>query len=113
MKGGVDTARYIDADNLKKSVESWLGLDKYYHPYSKGKNIPTSEVYDIIETEPTAEVVPRERFDKVMDNLEAVLEERDVRENNAEVFKSTFGIYATELWSMEEKDFLEWLNSRY
>ena len=49
-------SRYIDADNLKKSVESWLGLDKYYHPYSKGANIPTSEVYDIIETEPTADV---------------------------------------------------------
>ena len=48
--------RYIDADNLKKSVESWLELDKYYHPYSKGVNIPTSEVLDLIETEPTADV---------------------------------------------------------
>ena len=51
-------SRYIDADNLKKSVESWLEFDKYYHPYSKGVNIPTSEVYDIIETEPTADVKP-------------------------------------------------------
>lgn len=30
--------------------------------------------------------------------------------NNAEKFKQTFGLYATELWSMPESDFLEWLN---
>lgn len=50
-------SRYIDADNLKKSVENWLELDRYYHPYSKGVNIPTSEVLDLIETEPTSDVV--------------------------------------------------------
>ena len=31
--------------------------------------------------------------------------------NNADKFKSLFGIYATELWAMPEKDFLKWLNS--
>jgi hypothetical protein len=31
--------------------------------------------------------------------------------NNAELFKQTFGIYATELWTMKEADFLAWLNS--
>ena len=31
--------------------------------------------------------------------------------NNAEKFKKHFGIYATELWCMEAKDFLKWLNS--
>lgn len=30
--------------------------------------------------------------------------------NNAELFKQTFGIYATEVWSMNEADFLNWLN---
>ena len=30
---------------------------------------------------------------------------------NADIFKNIFGLYATELWSMPEKDFLEWLNS--
>lgn len=29
---------------------------------------------------------------------------------NAEKFKQAFGIYATELWSMSEEDFLAWLN---
>ena len=31
--------------------------------------------------------------------------------SNAELFKEIFGFYATEIWSMEEKDFLNWLNS--
>lgn len=31
--------------------------------------------------------------------------------NNAEKFKSIFGIYATELWAMPEEEFLEWLNA--
>ena len=30
---------------------------------------------------------------------------------NADKFKSLFGIYATELWAMPEKNFLKWLNS--
>ena len=30
---------------------------------------------------------------------------------NAEKFKQTFGIYATELWAMPEKEFLAWLNA--
>lgn len=33
--------------------------------------------------------------------------------NNAEKFMKVFGIYATELWAMSEKEFLEWLNSEY
>lgn len=34
-------------------------------------------------------------------------------EINADLFKQIFGIYATELWSMSESQFLEWLNSEY
>lgn len=30
---------------------------------------------------------------------------------NAERFKQTFGLYATELWAKPEKEFLEWLNA--
>ena len=30
---------------------------------------------------------------------------------NADKFKHLFGIYATELWTMPGKDFLEWLNA--
>jgi hypothetical protein len=31
--------------------------------------------------------------------------------NNAELFKQTFDIYATEVWAMSESKFLEWLNT--
>lgn len=30
--------------------------------------------------------------------------------NNADKFKSTFGLYATEVWAMLEKEFIDWLN---
>lgn len=30
---------------------------------------------------------------------------------NAEKFEQIFGLYATELWSKPEKEFLEWLNA--
>jgi len=30
---------------------------------------------------------------------------------NADKFKHLFGIYATELWAMPARDFLEWLNA--
>lgn len=29
---------------------------------------------------------------------------------NAEQFEQLFGFYATELWSLSEKEFLQWLN---
>ena len=32
--------------------------------------------------------------------------------NNAKRFHDVFGIYATELWAMPEKEFLEWLNAK-
>lgn len=32
--------------------------------------------------------------------------------NNAKRFNDVFGIYATELWAMPEKEFLEWLNAK-
>ena len=32
--------------------------------------------------------------------------------NNAELFEAIFGIYATELWAMEEPEFLQWLNAK-
>lgn len=31
--------------------------------------------------------------------------------NNADKFKKTFGIYATEVWAMPESEFLKWLNA--
>ena len=30
---------------------------------------------------------------------------------NADLFKQTFGVYATTLWAMPEQDFCNWLNT--
>lgn len=30
---------------------------------------------------------------------------------NADLFRATFGMYATELWAMPEQEFLDWLNT--
>ena len=57
-------SRYIDVDKLLKDIEKYhLSDGKFQH---------------WVEIQPTADVVPRERYDKVMDNLKAVLEESDV-----------------------------------
>lgn len=46
--------RCVEVDELKSAVKSWLATDKYYHPHSKGKTIPVSELLDIIDRLPTA-----------------------------------------------------------
>lgn len=49
--------RYIDAESLEESVNNWLyNINTYYHPHSKRTTIPISEVFDLIKTEPTADV---------------------------------------------------------
>lgn len=30
---------------------------------------------------------------------------------NADLFKATFGMYSTELWAMNEREFLDWMNT--
>ena len=42
----------ISREGMKNMVDGWLNMDKYYHPYSKGKTIPTDEVYDLIDNAP-------------------------------------------------------------
>ena len=43
----------ISREGMRKMVAGWLLKDAYYHPYSKGKTIPTDEVYDLIDNAPT------------------------------------------------------------
>ena len=45
----------ISRKGMKKMVDGWLNMDKYYRPYSKGKTIPTDEVYDLIDNAPSVE----------------------------------------------------------
>ena len=40
------------------------------------------------------------------------VDEKSQGKTNADLFKQTFGLYATEVWAMSESQFLEWLNSK-
>lgn len=48
--------RYIDADELKEWIENWLYKDRYYHNGRVSKTIPITELYDLLEQIPTADV---------------------------------------------------------
>lgn len=45
--------------------------------------------------------------------MASVIVEKGKIMTNAEKFVHLFGLYATELWSKSEKDFLIWLNAEY
>lgn len=51
--------RYIDADELKEWVKNWLYKDRYYHNGRVSRTILVTELYDILEQMPTANVVER------------------------------------------------------
>lgn len=51
--------RLIDTDVLKEWVENWLYKDRYYHNGRVGKTIPITELYDLLEQIPTADVPDR------------------------------------------------------
>ena len=53
--------RYIDADELKEWVENWPYKGRYYHNGRVSRTIPVTELYDILEQMPTADVVERKR----------------------------------------------------
>ena len=74
--------RYIDAEKLCKSLRD---MAFYQNPYKQSTILG---VVSSIENFPTADVVPRERFDRVFGNLKAVLEERS--EDKAEVAREIF-----------------------
>lgn len=45
----------IDRKDLGAAIDNWLAIDRYYHPYSKQKTIPVSELVDIIKLLPSAQ----------------------------------------------------------
>ena len=113
----------IDAEALKKAL----------HNFFDGKVIdePTyilRDVFCCIDNAPAVKpqkivTIPPELIEKlascVVNTIEKIdwdkaieaYKERSQGETNAEIFQQTFGIYATELWSMKEADFLKWLNA--
>ena len=52
----------IDRKELGAAIDNWLAIDRYYHPYSKQKTIPVSELVDIIKLLPSAQ--PEYRMDE-------------------------------------------------
>lgn len=53
--------KYIDVDELKDWVDNWFIVNRYYHQHSRSKNIPSSELFDLIERMPTADVIERKK----------------------------------------------------
>lgn len=51
-------AEYIDREEIKEWIAAWLKEYKYWHPYSKGKNIPTAVMFDMLTIIPAADVQP-------------------------------------------------------
>lgn len=45
----------ISRKELGAAIDNWLAIDRYYHPYSKQKTIPVSELIDIIKLLPSAQ----------------------------------------------------------
>ena len=103
--------RIIDADKLKEELRGWLALpnrdndarDVISHQIAAIDNAPTVDT-----TCPHCDSGYAQGYS---DGYLKGKEERPQAANNAELFKQTFGIYATEMWAMSESDFLEWLNA--
>ena len=60
----------IDRKDLGAAIDNWLAIDRYYHPYSKQKTIPVSELVDIIKLLPSAQ--PEQREEAIIDPVDLV-----------------------------------------
>lgn len=56
----------ISRKELGAAIDNWLAIDRYYHPYSKQKTIPVSELIDIIKLLPSAQRTGRWIDDELM-----------------------------------------------
>ncbi len=61
----------IDRELVIEWINNWRDKNKYYHPLSKNKTIPISEVIDILEGAPSAEKTGRwiEQDDEYNDTI--------------------------------------------
>lgn len=88
--------RLIDADALKIDIE---------------ENSIVMEGVQSIEVECAKSLIDIAPTECEKYRSFCMAKQRPQGETNAEIFKQTFGIYATEVWSMKEADFLKWLNA--
>lgn len=78
--------RYIDADKIHKLVDEKVAEGK--DGWAKGVPYEWAYALTVIDMRPTADVVPMERYNRAMDGLKAVLEERE--EDKVEVAMEIF-----------------------
>ena len=98
--------RLIDAEALKEAIKKEL---------PEMSNWGEHFIPMLIDNAPTVEITEEQAIDKLHETgwlieHDKIMTERPHGKTHAEIFKQTFGIYATELWSMKEADFLKWLN---
>ena len=58
-------AEYIERKDVIDTIENFLDMDKYYHPYSRGKIIPIPEIVSRVNGIPAADVVSKAAYDQV------------------------------------------------
>lgn len=120
----MNAKRLIDANKLKVT-ETWALVEKAPEDGNAEENnnftfaplkcvllrdIENAQTVELTETE-VQEVLNKRCMTAVAnDYLIALHGKIPHATNNAELFKQTFGIYATEVWAMSESKFLEWLN---
>ena len=51
-------AEYIEREEVIDAIENFLKMDRYYHPYGRGKNIPIKEMVSRVNEIPSADVQP-------------------------------------------------------
>ena len=101
--------RPIDADELvdalaeqaKNMAEVAANAAGQAVDYYSGMKLGYANAALIANVAPTIDAVPAVRCKDYKYYREGM--------NNADKFKSAFGLYATEVWSMPEKEFNEWL----
>ena len=98
----------ISREALKKKIQ---GVVENEMPIDKKWALGLRYALKLIDDAPTVEITDYDTG--YQDGLEDGLNDILPQGTNAKLFKQIFGLYATELWSMSESQFLEWLNSEY
>lgn len=99
----------ISREALRNEVDSWGCND--FDKYDFLEAIDDAPTVELTETE-IQEVLNKRCMTAVANEFLIALHMRRIQAtNNAELFKQTFGIYASEVWAMSESKFLEWLNA--
>jgi hypothetical protein len=100
----------ISREALKTALNTELKDHLLYLPIAFKDLIDNAPTVELTETE-IQEVLNKRCMTAVANEFLIALHMRRIQAtNNAELFKQTFGIYATEVWAMSESKFLEWLN---